>query len=340
MKTPLSIIIACTIFLFAGCDKNPYKKDVSDIDVDVKMQMFHRDIQGFTDNPTDAYVQELQNRYGEFLTSYLIDMKRMFCPDVPDTAYTQIVRAITSDKWNCELYSISDSAFSAQEETYRKEIHTALQYFKSYFPEKEIPELYTFITGINYSMAIDSGIIAIGIDKYLGKDNDFYNSLIIDSYIKENMRPEKLVPDLMRALAESEFPNMFEETYLLAQMLQCGRYQYFVRCMLPEVPDTILWGYTGKQLEFCEKSEGEFWKYFISTENLLFSTDYMVHKRFIDDGPFTSVFTKESPARIGQWMGFKIIESFMKNNPDVTLPELFKITSSKEIISKAKYNPK
>jgi len=93
-------------------------------------------------------------------------------------------------------------------------------------------------------------------------------------------------------------------------------------------------------MEFCEKSEGEFWKYLISTDNLLFSTDYMVQKRFVDDGPFTSVFTKDSPARVGQWIGFKIIESFMQNNPDVTLEKLFSIKSSKEIINKSRYNPK
>jgi uncharacterized protein YjaZ len=52
------------------------------------------------------------------------------------------------------------------------------------------------------------------------------------------------------------------------------------------------------------------------------------------------VFTKESPARVGQWIGFKIVESFMKNNPEITLQDLFSIRSSKEIMSKAKYNPK
>ena len=114
---------------------------------------------------------------------------------------------------------------------------------------------------------------------------------------------------------------------------------YFVKCMLPETPDTVLWGYTARQLEFCEKSEGEFWKYFVSTDNTLFSSDYMTIKRFIDDGPFTPVFTKESPGKIGQWIGFRIVESFMKKNPTVTLEELFAIESAQEIMRKSKYNP-
>ena len=123
-------------------------------------------------------------------------------------------------------------------------------------------------------------------------------------------------------------------------MLQCGRYQYFVKCMLPDEPDSVLWGYSAKQMEFCKKSEGEFWKYFVGSGNLLFTTDYMIQKRFLDDGPFTVVFTKDSPSRVGQWIGFKIVESYMKNNPEKTLEDLFMITSSQEIMSNAKYNPK
>ncbi|MBP5582811.1 MAG: hypothetical protein J6X43_02505, partial [Bacteroidales bacterium] len=276
---------------------------------------------------------------GDFLKTYIADVGRMI--GVPEnrtelnTLHTFII-----NKWIQELYQLSDSALQVNQKSMDKEMTNALKYFKYYFPEKEIPEFYTFITGVNYSMAIDSNIIAIGIDKYLGKDNDFYNSMTIESYIKRNMVPEKIPADAMRALAESEFPDGFEEDYLLATMIQCGRYQYFVKCMLPDEPDTLLWGFTQKQLEFCEKSEGEFWKYLISTENMLFSSDYMMQKRFIDDGPFTIVFTKESPARVGQWIGFKIVESFMKNNPDVSLSDLFAIRSSKEIMSKAKYNPK
>ena len=66
----------------------------------------------------------------------------------------------------------------------------------------------------------------------------------------------------------------------------------------------------------------------------------MTQKRFVEDGPFTIVFTKDSPARVGQWIGFKIVESYMQNNPQTTLEELFSIRSSKEIMSKARYNPK
>lgn len=320
-----------------ACDKNPYHKKVSDISVDFSIQTFHNDIQKLADDYTPDNVVALKQKYGDFYNSYVMDIHQRFCPDSPiDSTIPKFIK----DKWIQELYHLSDSAFTANQMNYEKKITNALQYYKYYFPDNEIPQFYTFITGVNYSMAIDSNIIAIGIDKFLGANCYFYNSMMMESYVRRNMTPEKLPIDVMRAMAESDFPEMFEEDYLLAKMLQCGRYQYFVKCMLPDEPDSLLWGYSQQQLDFCQNSEGEFWKYLISTENLLFSNDYMIQKRFIDDGPFTVVFSKESPARIGQWIGFKIIESYMRNNPSTTLKDLFAIKSSKEIMRKAKYNPK
>ncbi len=326
------------MFVFSSCDKNPYHKKVSHIDVEYSILPFHSEIEQLANDSTRNVENTLNKTYGQFFDTYLFDIRKNF--DIQDTNRSAIAKQFVEDRWIAELYVLSDSSFKVNESTYNKKIHKALQYYKYYFPNPEIPQFCTFITGVNYSMAIDSNLIAIGIDKYIGADCGLYTSMNMESYIRRNLRPEKLVPDLMRSMAENDFPNAFTEDYLLAKMLQCGRYQYFVKCMLPDEPDSVLWGYSAKQMEFCEKSECEFWKYFVGSGNLLFTTDYMIQKRFLDDGPFTVVFTKESPSRVGQWVGFKIVESYMQNNPEKTLEDLFMITSSQEIMSNAKYNPK
>lgn len=339
MKNNVTLVAIAIIIGCISCDKNPYHKDVTGIDVNFQINPFHHEIEETALNPSAESYKKLYDIYGEFLNTYTTDIRRTM--RIHDSiSNLQVLQAFVSDKWIRELYHLSDSSLQKNKKTLDAKITNALQYYKYYFPEKPIPQFYTFITGVNYSMAIDSNIIAIGIDKYLGPSCSFYDSMTIESYIRRNMTPEKIPSDLMRALAECEFSTPFNEDYLLATMLQHGRYQYFVKCMLPDEPDTLLWGFTAAQLDFCEKSEGEFWKYLISTDNILFSTDFMVQKRFVEDGPFTPMFTKNSPARVGQWIGFKIIESFMKNNPDVSLEELLELTSSKEIMSKAKYNPK
>jgi uncharacterized protein YjaZ len=47
---------------------------------------------------------------------------------------------------------------------------------------------------------------------------------------------------------------------------------------------------------------------------------------------------RESPGRIGQWLGWQIVKSYMENN-DVTLDQLLK-TEPTVIFNKSKYKPK
>lgn len=332
-----SILLLCLISIgISSCTNNPYIKDVDTIEVKLTINSFEKDIKNLSENYSEQKRNEVSTKYGSFFESFNARIMKLGMST--DTGYSKRLYEVLHEEWMMELYKESDKFFKNTDDLHKK-IQHAFQYYVYYFPNKKIPQIATFIGGVQFSVVIDSNMIAIGIDKYLGPKYRMYNDMEISSFIKKNMYVQKIPADVMRAVVENEFPNNFTEEYLLSQMIQQGRYMYFVKCMLPEEPDTLLWGYTARQLEFCNKSEGEFWKYFVGTDNILFSSDYMMAKRFIDDGPFTPIFTRDSPGKIGQWIGFKIVESFMKQNPDVDLQELFAIESAQEIMKKAKYNP-
>ena len=72
-------------------------------------------------------------------------------------------------------------------------------------------------------------------------------------------------------------------------------------------------------------NESQVWKYFIENK-LLFSTDTKLNKRFLDVAPFSKFYRSEdnlSPGRIGAWIGWQIVRSYMKHN-DVSLQKLVK----------------
>ena len=56
------------------------------------------------------------------------------------------------------------------------------------------------------------------------------------------------------------------------------------------------------------------WEYLVE-HDMLFSTDPMLIKKLTGDAPFTSYFTSESPGRAANWIGFRIVESYMRKNP-------------------------
>jgi hypothetical protein len=66
-----------------------------------------------------------------------------------------------------------------------------------------------------------------------------------------------------------------------------------------------------------------------------------LNQRFIEVAPFSKFYMNQdelSPGRIGVWMGWQIVNSYMKHN-DVSLQELLKIDED-IIFTKSKYKPK
>ena len=92
-------------------------------------------------------------------------------------------------------------------------------------------------------------------------------------------------------------------------------------------------------MNFCRNNEDQMWQYLIEN-NLLFNTDQLTRRKVTGDAPFTSYFTNESPGRAAVWIGFRIIESCMRNNSDVRLADIMEETDLQMILEKARYIPK
>jgi hypothetical protein len=152
------------------------------------------------------------------------------------------------------------------------------------------------------------------------------------------MHPEKIVADAMYAWAVTEWPKADNANSLLSQMIHEGKMMYFLDAMLPQMHDSLKIGYTKKQLDFCRKDEASMWT-FLAEHKLLFTTDRMSIKRYIDDGPYTSSFTEKSPARTGVWIGWQIIRSFMAKHPEKKLPDLMSNNDFQGILNQSGYQP-
>jgi uncharacterized protein YneF (UPF0154 family) len=49
---------------------------------------------------------------------------------------------------------------------------------------------------------------------------------------------------------------------------------------------------------------------------------------------------KESPGKIGRWIGWRLVEQYMNQNPEITLDELMKNQNFQEIVKQSGYKPK
>jgi uncharacterized protein YjaZ len=123
-------------------------------------------------------------------------------------------------------------------------------------------------------------------------------------------------------------------------MVYAGKQLYLKDVLLPQISDAEKIGYSPEQLTWCQENESYMWRYFMQ-EQLLYSTDSKLATRFINTAPFSKFYLEidnESPGRVGTWIGWQIVRSFMNNN-DVNLQQLLQMDPI-EIFQNSKYKPK
>jgi len=219
------------------------------------------------------------------------------------------------------------------------DINSLFKHIKFYFPEFSPPRVITTTSFVDYRnrIIVTDTISLISIDNYLGSDHEFYQG--IQKYIREDFNKEHIVVDLATEYANKYIYQKQNKT-LLDEMIYSGKQLYFKDRVLPFKTEAERIGYTDAQLDWAHVNESYIWRYFIERE-LLFSTDSKLPGRFINAAPFSKFYLEEidseSPARLGQYMGWQIVKAYMQNNK-ISLKEML-ITSPEEIFNNSKFKP-
>jgi gliding motility-associated lipoprotein GldB len=323
-------ILFYTLLFMASCKHERKEVDVSQVNINIHALRFEKDLAENSDN-----LFGLKEKYGNFFDLYTYQILKF------GTADTQLLKTRLQDfVHDPDITNISGDAkniyrdFTATD----LELTDAFRHYKYYFPEKPIPGVVTFISGFNYAIVSADSTLGIGIDMYLGSDSKYYPSLEMPAYKIRKMRKEYITTDAMRGWGQSEWEQDPMQTDLLSQMIYLGKIQYFIDRMMPDVSDTIKFGFTAAQLQWCEMSEKATWSFFID-HKLLFSSEPSQIGKFVNDGPTTNGFPKESPGNIGAWIGFRIVKAYMDKFDKVTLSQLMEEKDAKKIFRESNYKP-
>jgi hypothetical protein len=336
MKDFLKILVFISVIIFTSCSGSDRQiPDIKDSPVSLEFHHFYKFFPGepgyFKPDSVLNYYKEFP-RFFDIFSRYVISIggpeKKDFLILANAFCYDPMIRGTYND---CK--KIHGDLKGTEEE-----LQKAFGFYNYYFPSRPIPDIYFYQSGFNQSVIIDSCILGIAIDKYLGQGYELYAKLGLPRYQCSRMIPEMMVPDAMRAWIESEFPFPDSSLNLLNAMVYNGKIQYLLEHVLPYYHDTTLFAFSGKQWEWCEKNEIKMWTFYIENKKL-FDTNPMEVKRFTDDGPFTNQFSNESPARTGVWTGWRIVKMYMENNPGVSLETLMKENDGQKILVGSGYNP-
>jgi len=220
-----------------------------------------------------------------------------------------------------------------------KELGQLFRHVKYYFPKFRAPKVVTLISDIDYNNKViyADSLLLVSLDMYLGKEHNVYQNF--PKYVKNSYSKEYLPVDVAKKIALKSVAKQKTRTFI-ERCVQRGKLLYVAKAFIPSVPDSLLLDYSSKKMAWANTNQEFVWRYFID-KKMLFNTDKNLYNRFLAEAPFSKFYLeidRESPGRIGAFIGYKIVTSFMKNNSK-NLTEMLQ-TPNDILFKQSKYKPR
>lgn len=338
-KSNNTLLLLSFMLVFASCTKNRFDVDIETISIpEVKFQHLENDVFTLTDNNIAEKTKSLKQNYGPFYERYIISFINR--GGTQDSMYSQSVLSFVNDKDMQQTKQFIGKTFTDNDfKTMEVEVFNGIKRFHAFFPKRKTPRyLTTCISGFNYAIAYSDSTLAVGLDMYLGQDAPFYKMLNLPQYRTQLMNKTYIPSDLMRGWMLNEFDNDVPVNTLIHHAIFYGKIMFAVKALVPEVEDSVIIGYTTKQMGYCEKYEKNLWG-FMAEKNRLYENNMRTVQELTGEGPFTSAISKECPPGIAKWIGWQIVKSYMEKNESITLEQLMNEKDAQKILSKSKYRP-
>lgn len=330
--------LTIVFILFYGCKHKEDEPDVSGITFTIDAKRFEKDLFSIDSSNTGEGVSRLRNKYGKFFELFVFQITSLGSKDT--VLMAEHFKDFLSDTNFRNIYKDTEKHFGDFHQ--KNDLLTkAFRTYSYYFQGKPIPEVYTLISGFSFPIICDSLSLGISLDMYMGPSYHYYSTLEppLPIYLRSRMHDEYIVSDAMKGWAQSDYGINESTARIIDFMISQGKFLYFLDRILPATDDTIKTGYSSSQLDWCVANESRIWSFFIENK-LLFSIDPNLMNKYVNDGPTTNGFPKESPGNIGQFIGWQIVKSYMKKHADISLRELMEEKDLMKLFNESGYKPK
>lgn len=327
---PLQYLVIFLLLFIASCDYDEpnLEVDLSNVNtVDVNIKRYEKVMFAIPQDSFLLVVPSMKKEFPVFLNG-----------DMSDSLALLNLRSFFNDPYLKELNNLAQATYPNLD-AQQQELAEAMKHYYYYFDYPKSFTYYSYVSGldINFPVKVIDSNIVIGLDLFLGQNTKAYEISGFPKYKSKWLVKECIVPDAMSELARGMMPENDLAANLLDQMIYEGKRLFFIQSMIPSIADTLLLHYSKSQLEWCEEKEARLWSLMIDNQ-FLFKNEVSIQKKFMDDAPFTSILSTEAPARLGQFIGWRIVSKYMARSK-ASLNELIHENDSQKILKISKYKP-
>ncbi len=329
MNYLLNYFFVFVLLVLSACQSDFDAPDVSHIPMNVELIRLEKALQT-AKNPQDIVKVAQKN------PTYFLDYQKR--SGVPAQTMIADFYRISQSPYIDTLTQATNQYFGQMTDI-QEEYKQAFRYVKHYFPTFMPPKIYTNVTGYGNDIFVSDSLLIVGLDFFLGK-NAPYQPPNVPEYILQRLQKNYIVPTSCLFLSNKYNATLGQNgsTSMLDDMIYYGKSYQFVRMTNPQVPDSVITGYTAKQTEEVKANAEFLWAHFVE-KDLFYEKSHLLKNKYLGESPFTHAISSECPGRIGRWLGWQIVRAYLKNNPDVSLSDLMKNTNTQEIFRKSNYRP-
>lgn len=333
MKIITRILSLVFLFVLASCQEQEpsykAKLDIKTEPYDLEFDRYEEVLFNLDTTDFQAELMKIQDRYRVFLAGDLTN---------PDAV--RYLRDFATDPFSVILYNKVKTAFPDLKQV-EPVVEEVMAHFHYYYPDIPLPQkAYTCVTGILADeppvQVIDDKLV-ISLDWYLN-DDEVYDPIGMPRYMSLRRNVSTLAKEVAECLYMNYLYEWRKQGQVVGEMVFYGRRNFFIEAMCPEMPDSVLLGYSSDQWQWAVENEGQVWADIVGSRRL-YDAGLDAYMMFFGDGPFTQAYSNEAPSRLGEFFGLNIIRSYASNH-ELRIQDLMERKDLQEIFQDSGYKPK
>lgn len=337
------VCLFLSLFLIACQGDKNKAPNVSDISAKVNIQRYDQALKDFDTQESKLAYLDLLADYPRLTDLYFKQLIPLFDQN-QDTFYQRISSFLQDER----ITTLADTIKHSYPDLdgVQKELTQAVKYFKYYFTDFKEPNFYTLFTEFGYPTFIfrdqeNKDGIGIGLDMFLGEEFNYKlvnpHDPAFSDYLSRTYNRDHIVKKTMEILVNDKLGDPPGKRFV-DQMIHHGKRLYLLKKILPATADSIIFECTPSQMNWLVNNEKQMWNFFLE-EKLMYETNQLKISKFLDPAPTTKGMPGEAPGRTATYMGYKIVQAYVKRYPELTMPDLVGIKDSQGFLTKAKYKP-
>jgi len=342
----ISLTVLLTIVtLSCNTESKESHPDVSHIEVDFDIIRLDEIVSKMDTNNLSHELDVVMDKYPSAATLYFGTLNPYTASRNRDTIAYRL-GTFLKDPFFQNLQDTIGLIFSDMSDL-KNEYQEGYKYFKHYFPDADIPNVYTMNTGFSYQRFLfqdddESNALGVGLDLFLGNQYPYKRidpqNPSFSKYLTRSFDKNHFVKKTMEILVDDQLGEA-NGVRMIDQMIHNGKRLYILDQLLPEAHDSIIMEYTTDQMNWVKGNELSMWAYFFDQE-LFYETNTMTLKKYLSPNPNSPGMPAEAPGRTGNYIGWQIVKNYMKRNPQTTMQQLIEYSDAQKLMEESKYKPK